>query len=248
MLKRQHIFMASAAFAAFAVAAIMPAVVANIGDGAKGAGAVKLQSYKYNEDAISLASQDIAEAVLKQNDQLGPYLKATQADYARTKPFLRANHQHNAAARALKAEQLCMAKAIYFEARSETRSGQMAVAEVLKNRVKSKHYPNSICEVVYQGSGRKSGCQFSFTCDGSFTGLPSGKTWDKSLEMARYVMTHDVEPITRGATHYHTTAVNPLWSTDLRFTRQIGSHKFYRFRFKERPVTASPLLTIAPPI
>ena len=145
-------------------------------------------------------------------------------------------------------EHRCLAEAIYYEARSETKSGQKAVAEVVQNRVKSKHYPNTICGVVYQGAERSTGCQFSFTCDGSTMREPYGKHWQRSLDIAQLNITGGVKPFTGRSTHYHTVAVNPHWSGNLRPTKQIGYHKFYRFKFRERPVKPSASLSVAPPI
>lgn len=143
-------------------------------------------------------------------------------------------------------EQRCLAEAVYYEARSETKSGQKAVAEVVINRVKSKHYPNTICGVVYQGAERTTGCQFTFTCDGSTMREPRGKHWKRSQEVATLTLTGGVKPFTGGATHYHTVAINPVWAPNLRFTKQIGYHKFYRFKFKERSISSAPIL-VAPP-
>ncbi|RKQ72021.1 cell wall hydrolase [Litorimonas taeanensis] len=145
------------------------------------------------------------------------------------------------------AEHRCLSEAVYFEARSETRSGQLGVAEVIKNRVKSKHYPNSICEVVYQGSERRTGCQFSFTCDGSMDVLPKGPAWERSKEIATLSLTGFAPKLTDNATHYHTTNINPVWAPSLRYDGQIGSHKFYRFKWKERPVKPSVTMNVAPP-
>lgn len=143
-------------------------------------------------------------------------------------------------------EHRCLAEAVYYEARSESKSGQKAVAEVVQNRVNSKHYPNTICGVVYQGAERSTGCQFSFTCDGSTTKEPRGKHWARSQAVATLMLTGGVKPFTERATHYHTTAVNPHWSNSLRFNKQIGSHKFYRFKFRERPAPSASL-NVAPP-
>jgi len=143
-------------------------------------------------------------------------------------------------------EHRCLAEAVYYEARSETKSGQQAVAEVVQNRVKSKHYPNTICGVVYQGAERSTGCQFSFTCDGSTMKEPRGKHWTRSQDVATLNITGGVKPFTERSTHYHTVAVNPHWSGNLRATKQIGSHKFYRFKFRERPVQSSSV-SVAPP-
>lgn len=144
-------------------------------------------------------------------------------------------------------EHNCLSQAVYYEARSETRSGQIGVAEVVLNRVKSKHYPNTVCDVVYQGSERKTGCQFSFTCDGSMKHTAKGKAWARSKDIAALSLTGLAPELTRKATHYHTTDVNPTWASTLRYNGQIGSHKFYRFKWKERPVTPSISLNVAPP-
>ena len=122
----------------------------------------------------------------------------------------------------------CLAEAIFYEARSERVSGQMAVAEVVMNRVNSRHYPNSICGVVYQGSERRTGCQFSFTCDGSMDVEPYGRGWERSVDVADHIMMGFARPLTSRATHYHTVAVDPIWNDTLVRTRRIGSHIFYR--------------------
>jgi len=145
-------------------------------------------------------------------------------------------------------QQNCLSEAVYYEARSETRSGKIGVAEVVMNRVTSKHYPSSICEVVYQGSERQTGCQFSFTCDGSMDVAPKGKAWERSQDIAALVLTGMAPKLTGKATHYHTTDVNPPWASTLRYNGQIGSHKFYKFKWRERNVTPVSSIMIAPPI
>jgi hypothetical protein len=122
----------------------------------------------------------------------------------------------------------CLSEAIYYEARGESQRGQVAVAEVIMNRVRSRHYPNSICAVVYQGSERSTGCQFTFTCDGSKADRPRGRAWDRAQRVATAVMLGYTRPITQNATHYHTHAVNPVWNSGLVETGNIGSHVFYR--------------------
>lgn len=141
----------------------------------------------------------------------------------------------------------CMAEAVYYEARSETASGQRAVAEVILNRVKNKHFPDSVCGVVYQGSERSTGCQFTFTCDGSMEIAPKGKVWDRSVKVANLVMSSGYTPSTHWATHYHTTEVSPKWSKTMRMTRQVGNHVFYRFAPRNY-VPSEPALLVAPPI
>lgn len=123
----------------------------------------------------------------------------------------------------------CLAEAVYYEARSESTSGQLAVAEVIMNRVKDHRYPNSVCDVVYQGATRTTGCQFTFTCDGALAHKPRGNRWEKAKTIAAHLMLKFEEPRTSGATHYHATYVNPVWNAGLIKTSRIGTHIFYRF-------------------
>jgi spore germination cell wall hydrolase CwlJ-like protein len=126
-------------------------------------------------------------------------------------------------------ESHCLAQAIYYEARSESYEGQMAVADVIVNRTRSSVYPSTLCGVVYQGSERSTGCQFTFTCDGSLNRRPSGEAWVRSQMIASEVMMGFARPITHRATHYHTSEVDPIWSSSLVETTRIGAHIFYRF-------------------
>jgi hypothetical protein len=114
----------------------------------------------------------------------------------------------------------CLSRAVYYEARSEDTAGQMAVAEVVMNRVR---------EVVYQGQYRDTGCQFTFTCDGSVRNKPAGLAWDRAKNIALHVLLGLNTPITNKATHYHTDYVNPYWAPGLVETATIGTHIFYRF-------------------
>lgn len=123
----------------------------------------------------------------------------------------------------------CLATAVYYEARSEKLAGQLGVAEVIVNRVNDHRYPNSICDVVYQGATRTTGCQFTFTCDGAMDKQPRGAKWDKAQSVAAHVMMDLNERKTGGATHYHATYVNPVWNSGLIKTSHIGLHIFYRF-------------------
>jgi hypothetical protein len=123
----------------------------------------------------------------------------------------------------------CLSRAVYYEARSEDTAGQLAVAEVVMNRVRDPRFPKSICEVVYQGQYRNTGCQFTFTCDGSVRTKPAGLAWDRAKDVALHVMLGLNTPVTRKATHYHTDYVDPYWAPGLVETATIGTHIFYRF-------------------
>lgn len=136
-------------------------------------------------------------------------------------------------------ERNCLAQAIYYEARSEPRVGQLAVADVVLNRMRSPIYPGSICEVVYQGSERKTGCQFSFTCDGAMQARLNKRKWKASQDLAGAVLAGVRAPVSRNATHYHATYVTPYWAKSLTPTATIGTHKFYKFPSR-RTVAAAP--------
>lgn len=126
-------------------------------------------------------------------------------------------------------EHRCLAEGVYYEARGESRAGQIAVAEVILNRVRSSAYPNTVCGVVYQGSHRATGCQFTFTCDGSLHSRPRGRPWRVAREIATEMMAGEHASMTGSATHYHTTAVWPRWAPRLIETNRIGAHIFYRY-------------------
>ncbi len=125
--------------------------------------------------------------------------------------------------------QQCMTQAIYYEAASESESGQRAVAQVVLNRVAHRAYPGSVCGVVYQGSERSTGCQFTFTCDGSLAREPSHAAWNRASRVAREALGGVVYARVGTATHYHTLAVNPYWATSLETVGVIGAHIFYRW-------------------
>ncbi|MEO1136081.1 MAG: cell wall hydrolase [Pseudomonadota bacterium] len=136
-------------------------------------------------------------------------------------------------------ERTCLAQAIYYEARSEPRIGQLAVADVVLNRVASRVYPNTICDVVFQGSERRTGCQFSFTCDGSMQARLNKRKWKESEDLAGAILAGLRAPVSRNATHYHANYVDPHWADSLTPTATIGTHKFYKFNSR-RNVAAAP--------
>lgn len=126
--------------------------------------------------------------------------------------------------------QRCMAQAIYYEAASESEAGQRAVAQVVLNRVANAAWPNSVCGVVFQGSTRSTGCQFSFTCDGSMARQPGRSAWDRAQRIAARALSGEVYAPVGLATHYHTNWVNPYWAKSLDHIGTIGAHRFYRSR------------------
>ena len=124
----------------------------------------------------------------------------------------------------------CLAQAVYYEARSESEDGQRAVAQVVLNRVRHPAFPNTICGVVYQGSNLGTGCQFTFTCDGSLSYHPVGYAWARARRIAAEMLSGDVYAPIGNATHYHTTAILPYWAATLTRAAVVGAHVFYRLR------------------
>lgn len=126
----------------------------------------------------------------------------------------------------------CLAQAVYYEAAREPIEGRRAVAQVVLNRVRSPLYPNSVCGVVYEGSERATGCQFSFTCDGSLLRTPMPALWREAEEVARQALAGSVESSVGTATNYHADYVLPKWAFTLAKIEQIGRHIFYRLHGK----------------
>ncbi|WP_325049124.1 cell wall hydrolase [Tsuneonella amylolytica] len=124
----------------------------------------------------------------------------------------------------------CLTAAIYYEAGSESAQGKRAVAQVILNRVRHPAFPMSICGVVYQGSERSTGCQFTFTCDGSLLRQPSRAGWDNARKIAAEALDGHVEPAVGMATHYHANYVVPYWASSLDKITAIGTHLFYRWK------------------
>jgi spore germination cell wall hydrolase CwlJ-like protein len=119
----------------------------------------------------------------------------------------------------------CLTEALYFESRGESLEGQIAVAEVILNRVDSALYPNSVCGVVKQRGG--GGCQFSYVCDGRKK-MRERDAADLSGRIARAMLDAAPRLLTDGATHFHTRSVRPGWSKRFAHTTSIGAHHFYR--------------------
>jgi spore germination cell wall hydrolase CwlJ-like protein len=130
-------------------------------------------------------------------------------------------------------EKLCLAQAIYHEARGESHEGQLAVANVIINRAMSKRYPATICGVVFQNADRgRYKCQFTFACDGRSDLGRERSAWNRSVKLAEtafYEFMRGQRPgvVPDSVLFYHTTAVAPSWSRAFRRVAAIGSHIFY---------------------
>ncbi len=123
----------------------------------------------------------------------------------------------------------CLTQVAYYEARGEGREGMRAVVQVVLNRARHPAFPKSVCGVVFQGSARRTGCQFSFTCDGSMRGRVNRAAWDRARSVASAALSGSVYAPVGNATHFHTTGVSPGWRNSLIQVGQVGDHLFYRF-------------------
>lgn len=125
----------------------------------------------------------------------------------------------------------CLTEALYFEARGEAPVGQYAVAEVILNRVDHPNYPDTICGVVHQGTGRQYACQFTYTCDGLPETVRDRIVWNRLGHISRIMMEGAPRDLTDNATHYHADWVNPRWARMYPRTAQHGAHIFYRQQY-----------------
>lgn len=181
----------------------------------------------------AVADTSVKQLVSKEKRALGS-IPATQLDALLKRPNsagpVTYSHRWLASQPRAKggAQWACLAEALYFEARGESVKGQFAVAEVILNRVDSRLFPNSVCGVVKQGTGRKYACQFTYTCDGYSDVIREKAAYARVGKIAKLMLKGAPRPLTSGATYYHTKAVRPSWSRKFTRTTTIGVHHFYR--------------------
>ena len=156
--------------------------------------------------------------------QVNQDIPLTSGPNPAAKPFV---FKGNAAARTQALE--CLANAVYYEAGSQDDNGQRAVAQVVLNRVRHPAFPGSVCGVVFQGSTRPTGCQFTFTCDGSMYRTPSADGWKRAYGIAQAALAGAVYAPVGYATHYHADYVVPYWASTLAKNAVVGAHIFYRW-------------------
>ncbi|MGZ5804358.1 MAG: cell wall hydrolase [Xanthobacteraceae bacterium] len=142
----------------------------------------------------------------------------------------------------------CLTDAIYFEARGEAVNGQIAVAQVVLNRVFSGFYPSTVCGVVYQNAHRHLACQFTFACDGIPDRVTEPEAWERAKEIARETLDGKLWLKQVGkSTHYHAYWVHPSWVREMMKMDRLGVHTFYRPRAwgdgSDAPVWGDPVAT-----
>jgi len=123
----------------------------------------------------------------------------------------------------------CLASAEYYEAGDQGDDGERAVAQVVLNRVRHPAFPSTICGVVYEGSTKGTGCQFTFTCDGSLERRPDAQGWAKARAIAEDALNGAVYSPVGWATHYHANYVLPVWAGSMAKNAVVGAHLFYRW-------------------
>jgi spore germination cell wall hydrolase CwlJ-like protein len=159
---------------------------------------------------------------LGQLPQLGQIPMWTQVDPGKAEIFSRPTPAAPAG------EIECLALNIYFEARGESETGQLAVGHVVMNRVNSKRFPSTVCDVVQQGGElRRHRCQFSWWCDGRSDTPRNKRLWEKSAELALNVYWGRSADPTEGALWYHADYVKPYWRKVFERGPKIGRHIFY---------------------
>ncbi len=160
-----------------------------------------------------------------------PDIPSEQLAYARANTPATGGMATGQAMAASEKELWCLATAVYFEARGESYRGQVAVAQVVLNRVKDHRYPDTICGVVFQNQHRRNACQFSFACDGIADTVTERKPWEQAEEIADKITRGEIYLTEVGdATHYHATYVRPAWAPRMNKVTQIGLHVFYKFK------------------
>lgn len=125
-------------------------------------------------------------------------------------------------------EELCLTQAVYFEARGEPLIGQVAIAEVVLNRVVNRRYPNDACGVIFQNQHLPNRCQFSFACDGKSDRPTDPRAWERALKIVALVMAGERSGVAKKATHYHASYVSPYWRLHFDKVGEVGRHIFYR--------------------
>ena len=136
-------------------------------------------------------------------------------------------------------EAFCLAKNIYFEAGNQPLAGKVAVAQVVKNRVESRDFPDTYCGVIYDVKQWRTSwrgnqvpvlgqCQFSWFCDGKSDEPKDSKTWIESYQIANNFMMAPTWDLTEGALWYHADYIYPYWAEHLNETVKINNHIFYR--------------------
>lgn len=200
-----------------------PQVVGN--DGVPGSTPASAQPPPLDVAALTVAPETLGSLTPDQARMANASLPFSTLPIEAARPFFAPSTSLETYARALD----CMTAAIYYEAGIESAEGQQAVAQVVINRMRHPAYPNSVCGVVFEGSERQTGCQFTFTCSGAMARPPWAPGWARARTIAGAALNGTVLRRVGMATHYHTDWVYPYWGPRLTKLDKIGTHIFYRW-------------------
>lgn len=182
-------------------------------------------------DPSAAAALDAIAGIAPTTGSPLPAMASEQLAYARANAPVTGGFATGTPVAASDKELWCLATAVYFEARGESYRGQVAVAQVVMNRVKDRRYPDTICGVVFQNQQRRNSCQFSFACDGIPETISDRTAWAQAEDIAkRYAAGELYLTEVADATHYHATYVRPAWAPRMTKVTQVGLHVFYKFK------------------
>jgi hypothetical protein len=205
------------------------------GDTLAGGGHEEMKPWAPGEAPLILAARgdpDIKQSALT-GSAAGPSAGESiaskgQVTGANQRPYSPAQRLGLEGASRAKAEK-CLANAVYFESRGEPVRGQIAVAQVVMNRVFSPFYPKTVCDVVYQNANRHNSCQFTFACDGIPDVVTEPDAWERAKRIARDMLDGKLwMPEVAKSTHYHAYWVHPSWVAEMKKMYKLGVHTFYR--------------------
>lgn len=182
-------------------------------------------------DPATASALDAIAGIAPSSNTPLPVLASEQLAYARATAPVTGGFSTGTSVAVSDKELWCLATAIYFEARGESYRGQVAVAQVVLNRVKDHRYPETICGVVFQNQNRRNSCQFSFACDGIPETINDRQSWAQAEDIAKRFTAGELYLTeVADATHYHATYVRPAWAPRMNKVTQIGLHVFYKFK------------------
>lgn len=183
------------------------------------------------DPSIGRGALEAIDGIAPTVDVPTPAVPSDQLAYARANAPVTGSFDTGKSMQVSDRERWCLSTAIYFEARGESYRGQVAVAQVVLNRVKDHRYPGTICGVVFQNQTKRNACQFSFACDGIPEVVNEPKPWAQAEDISRRVLDGELYLTEVGdATHYHATYVRPAWAPRMQKVTQIGLHVFYKFK------------------
>jgi spore germination cell wall hydrolase CwlJ-like protein len=229
------------------------------GSSSLGAGAAGMESWQPGEEpsivmadpdmkmmaALPPPSEDAANAT-ESGESIAPKGEVNADNQRAKSPAERLALDEKSRAKSEK----CLAEAVYFESRGEAVRGQIAVAQVVMNRVFSGKYPDTVCGVVYQNKYRHFACQFTFACDNNPDVIREPDMWERAKKISKAMLDGQVWlPEVGKSTHYHAYWVRPSWVAEMKKMYKFGVHTFYRPRAwgdgSEEPSWGTPAQTAA---